>query len=176
MVALPSWSRSRARFPSWQPGETGHGNGFGGVSPPPSAVSRWKPRNPRCPGVLCPSTAGCRVVDRPGVSAPLLLWGPAACLTSFSDVQDRCGTLPPWCQCGLSCLTVKNRPVLVTWFRMALNMADLLYTKPEKIISTHVEIFRHGCCFAFDNAVDFIRFFDYNMLSVIECPRPRRFL
>ena len=29
---------------------------------------------------------------------------------------------------------------------------------------------------AFDNAVDFIRFFDYNMLSVTECPRPRRFL
>lgn len=38
--------------------------------------------------------------------------------------------------------------MLVPWFRMALNMADLLYTNPEKIISTHVEIFRHGCCFA----------------------------
>jgi len=23
-------------FPGWMPGKTGHGNGFGGVSPPPS--------------------------------------------------------------------------------------------------------------------------------------------
>lgn len=34
-------------------------------------------------GVLCPSTAGCRVVDLPAVSAPLLLWKPAACLPPF---------------------------------------------------------------------------------------------
>ena len=109
-------SRSRARFPGWQPGEAGHGNGFGGVSPPPSAVSAWKPRDPRFPGVLCPSTAGCRVVDLPAVSAPLLSRKPAACLPSFSIIQDRCGILPSWCRCGLLWLAVKNRPVLVTWF------------------------------------------------------------
>ena len=35
-----------------------------------------------------------------------------------------------------------------------------------------------GICavFALDNAVDFIRLFDYNMFSATECPRPKEVL
>ena len=85
-------SRSRARFPGWQPGETGHGNGFG----------VYRPHRQRFPvgnrvtlvflGFSAPSTAGCRVVDRSVVSAPLLSWKPAACLPPF--LMSKIGAVP----------------------------------------------------------------------------------
>ena len=80
-------------FPAGGREKAGHRNGFVDWAPTPSAVSSWKPLDPRCPGVLCPSTAGCRVVDRPVVVTPALE-KPVACLTSFSDSWDWYDTLP----------------------------------------------------------------------------------
>ena len=76
--------------------------------------------------------AGCRVVDLPAVSAPLLSWKPAAYLTSFSDVQDWYGTLPPFCRSCRFYLAVKNRPVFAYRISLYQFRADLLYTNPEK--------------------------------------------
>lgn len=132
-------SRSRARFPGGQPGETGHGNSFGGVSPPPSAVSAWKPRDPRFPGVLCPSTAGCRVVDLPAVSAPLLSWKPAACSPSFFTskiVRHPAALMLLWPDVARG----EEPPCCCDLVSLYQLRADLLYTNPEKIISLLLNI------------------------------------
>ncbi len=120
MVALPSGFRFRARFSRLEAGrKRATATAFGVYRPHRQAVSTWKPPDSRCPGFLCPSTAGCRVVDLPAVSSPLLLLKPAACLPSFSNVQDCTAPCRPDVDVYLMFLAMKNRPVFVTWFLFA---------------------------------------------------------
>ena len=102
-------------FPAGGREKTGHRNGSVGRVPTPSACS-FETADPRGPGALWSSTAGCRVVDFPAVSSPLLLLKPAACLPSFSDVQDCTAPCRLDVDVSLMCLAMKNRPVFVTWF------------------------------------------------------------
>ena len=73
---------------------------------------------------------------------------------------------------GLMFLAMKNRPAFVTWFLFANVGLTYDIQIPKKLSAPTAKSYCCGCC----HSVDFIRFFDYNILDANERLSPGRFL